>query len=71
MDQLLDILNEINSDVDYEVWYSYRWWYIQLIWYIVSLVGELNGIWRDITSWYKYRTLIQQSYVEMIQRLQD
>ena len=67
MDQLLDILNEINSDVDYEIG-------IFSSFDIVSLVGELNDAFDiDITP----VDIVPENFNsaeamwEMIQRLQD
>ena len=69
MDQLLDILNEINSDVDYEVCDT-----IFSSFDIVSLVGELNDTFDiDITP----VDIVPENFNsaeamwEMIQRLQD
>ena len=74
MDQLLDILNEINSDVDYEVCYTLIDDGILSSFDIVSLVGELNDAFDiDITP----VDIVPENFNsaeamwEMIQRLQD
>ena len=74
MDQLLDILNEINSDVDYEVCDTLIDDGIFSSFDIVSLVGELNDAFDiDITP----VDIVPENFNsaeamwEMIQRLQD
>lgn len=74
MDQLLDILNEINSDVDYEVCDTLIDDGIFNSFDIVSLVGELNDAFDiDITP----VDIVPENFNsaeamwEMIQRLQD
>ena len=74
MDQLLDILNEINSDVDYEVCDTLIDDGIFRSFDIVSLVGELNDAFDiDITP----VDIVPENFNsaeamwEMIQRLQD
>ncbi len=74
MDQLLDILNEINSDVDYEVCDTLIDDDIFSSFDIVSLVGELNDAFDiDITP----VDIVPENFNsaeamwEMIQRLQD
>ena len=74
MDQLLDILNEINSDVDYEICDTLIDDGILSSFDIVSLVGELNVAYDiDITP----ADIVPENFNsaeamwEMIQRLQD
>ena len=74
MDQLLDILNEINSDVDYEICDILIDDGIFSSFDIVSLVGELNDAFDiDITP----VDIVPENFNsaeamwEMIQRLQD
>ena len=69
MDQLLDILNEINSDVDYEVCDTLIDDGIFSSFDIVSLVGELNDAF-DIDIVPENFNSAEAMW-EMIQRLQD
>ena len=69
MDQLLDILNEINSDVDYEVCNTLIDDGIFSSFDIVSLVGELNDAFDVDIVPENFNSA--EAMWEMIQRLQD